>query len=277
MIARLLLCSALLVAMPLGAQERQGRGMAADRNVAIRLWVPAGFVEVQGWDHDSIDVRLTPAAGTTMSGGGTRSATKFSLETTRGDSVLASATMRVRVPRAARVWIKSTTASVSVQGVRGELDVMQVSGSTTVTDGMGVVRIEAIAGDVTLTRLAGSVVVRGGAGRNRLNGVSGTLEASSVSGQILLGSDSLPVVARLETVGGAVQLIGAHHAASQFTIATHDGPISIFTIGAPFPRIEASVPGATLPQSVRNANGSGGSISVRSFKGTLNVVTPNGI
>ena len=103
-------CVAMLIAAPLAAQQRLVRGMPVDRDVAIRLWVPAGFVEVQGWDRDSVDVRVTPAPGTTLSGGGTRSAAKFALETSRGDSVLASATMRVMVPRGVRLWIKSTTA-----------------------------------------------------------------------------------------------------------------------------------------------------------------------
>lgn len=274
---RLPMMTLLLVAAPLAGQQRQVRGMAVDHDVAIRLWVPAGFVEVQGWDRDSVDVRVTPAAGTTLSGGGTRSAAKYSLETSRGDTVLASATVRVMVPRGVRLWIKSTTASVSVQGVRGELDLLQVSGGSAISDGQGVVRVESIAGAITLLRVSGAIVIRGGAGRVRLGAVSGTLDASSVSGAIWLTDASQPLEGTIESVGGEIQVFAPLHASSRLSVATHDGPITIIPTGARLPRVEGAVPGSPIPASLREATGDGGIVTVRSFKGKLNVTQPGGI
>lgn len=280
---RMLSCALMLWAMPLGAQQRLVRAMAADPTVAIRLWIPAGFVEVKGWDHDSVDVRVTPAAGTSLIGGGTRSATKFALETTRGDSVLASGMMRVMVPRGARLSIKSTTASVNVQGVRGEVDVLQVSGSISVLDGRGVVWLESIAGDITATRIQGAITIRGGAGKISLSDLSGTLESSAVSGSVTLGSRmnaSVPLpalVGNVETVGGAVLIMGTWPSDTRLNVMTHDGSVSIFPMGTPMPKIESQVPGASLPAEARDATGAGGVITVRSFKGKLNVAPPGGI
>jgi hypothetical protein len=280
---RVALCAALLLASPLAAQQRLVRAMSADPNVAIRLWIPAGFVEVKGWDHDSVDVRVTPAAGTSLSGGGTRSAAKFALETTRGDSVLASGMMRVMVPRGARISIKSTTASVNVQGVRGEVDVLQVSGSISILDGRGVVWLESIAGDITASRIQGAITIRGGAGKISMTDVSGTLQSSAVSGSITLGSrmgstGPLPVlVGNVETVGGAVMIIGNWHSDTRLNVVTHDGPVSVIALGAPMPKVESQVPGASVPAEVRDATGAGGVITVRSFKGKLNVAPSGGI
>jgi hypothetical protein len=279
---RLVVLTILAVA-PLAGQQRDTRGLAADPNVAVRLWVPAGFVEVQGWDRDSIDVRVAPSPGTSLSGGGTRAAAKFSLETSRGDSVLAAGNLRVRVPHGARVSIKSTTASVSVQGVRGELDVMQVSGSITVMDGQGTVRLETIDGTMNLTRVDGGIVVRGGGGAVTLNTVSGTLDLSTVSGRVTLAAraqltDALrPLQATLETVGGEVQIVGGWHAESRLTVATHSGAVTVFSFGGATPRVETTIPGANVPAAARQASGAAGIITVRSFKGTLNVASGGGI
>jgi hypothetical protein len=281
--ARLVIGIAVLLTAPLSAQQRLVRAMAVDQDVAIRLWVPAGFVEVKGWDRDSVDVRVTPAAGTSLSGGGTRASTKFALETTLGDSVLASGTMRVMVPRGARVSIKSTTASVIVQGIRGELDVVQVSGSISVLDGRGAVRTESIAGDISMNRVNGAITVRGGAGKVSLEEVSGTLESSTVSGSVTLGTRinaSAPpsaLLANLETVGGEVRIIGRWHADTRLGVSTHDGPITIISMSTPMPRVESSVPGAIIPPEARDASGAGGIIAVRSFKGKLNVAASGGI
>ena len=283
MISRLVVVLVLCTS-PLAGQQRLARGMAVDRDVAIRLWVPAGFVEVQGWDRDSVDVRVTPAAGTTLTGGGSRSAAKFALETTRGDNVLPSATMRVMVPRGVRLWIKSTTANVSVQGVRGELDVLQVSGSILIVDGRGVVRAESIDGNITMNRVSGALNVRGGAGKIDLGTVSGTLQLSAVSGAVTLGerinpnvSPSSALVANLETVGGEVHIVGRWHPDSRLDITTHDGPVTIVPVSVALSRVESTVPGAVIPQALRTASGAGGVITVRSFKGKLNVVPPSGI
>lgn len=277
MTARLLLVAALSIALPVAGQQRLVRAMAVDPDAAIRLWLPAGFVEVQGWDRDSVDVRATPAPGTSLVGGGSRSAAKFSLETNRGDSVLASASVRVMVPRRARLWIKATTATVNVQGVRGELDLLQVSGGTSISDGQGVVRVESITGAITLMRVSGAMVIRGGSGRMRLSSVAGTLEATSVSGAVWLSDASQPLEGNIETVGGEAQVLGRLHAETRLSVATHDGPITIIPFGAPLPKVEGTVPGSTIPPGVRDASGAGGIITVRSFKGVLNVANTGGI
>ncbi len=283
MIGRLTWCAMVLCVLPMSAQQRVVRGMMTDHDVAIRLWVPAGFVEVKGWDRDSVDVRVTPASGTSLAGGGSRSATKFALETDRGDSVLASGTMRVMVPGGARVAVKSTTATVAVQGVRGEVEVIQVSGNVTVLDSRGVVRVETIAGDIIMARIDGAIVVRGGSGRIEMTTTSGTLELSTVSGPVTLGERvgtgkaPQPLVANVETIGGEVRIIGRFDPRSRIGIATHDGAITITPSAGAMPRVESPMPGLVIPAEVRGGAGSGGVITVRTFKGTLNVAPPSGI
>ena len=140
-----------------------------------------------------------------------------------------------------------------------------------------------IAGEITMNRVAGAVVVRGGSGASTLATISGTLDASAVSGRITVGerangaAPTAALDATIETVGGEVNIFGRWHADTRLRIATHDGPITITPIAAALPRVETTMAGATVPQALRTANGAGGLITVRSFKGKLNVVPVGGI
>src|SRR5690606_25270352 len=101
----------------MAAQET--RGLRVERDVAIRIWLPTGEIEVRGWDLDSVDLRGSVAAGNQLVGGGSTSAVKFAVEARRpGANALPSGRFVLSVPRAARLWIKSTAAIVSAHGLR---------------------------------------------------------------------------------------------------------------------------------------------------------------
>jgi len=280
---RMIVVAGLALVAPLTSQQRQVRALAADQDVAIRLWVPAGFVEVQGWDRDSVDVRVTPEPGTTFSGGGTRSAAKFALEARSGSAELPSATMRVMVPRRARLWIKSTTATVHVQGVRGELDVLQVDGATTLRDLRGVISVESIDGTIALSRADGVIRIRGGAAAISLGGIYGRLDVSSISGNVSLtgaaGADG-PVgelQAEIVTVGGDVMLIGGLPAGGSLGIETHDGDVQLVLHRATVPQVLATGGTRHVAAGLETAAGKVGVVTVRTFKGTVNASVTGGI
>lgn len=289
MTRRITLLLLLLAGTPLAAQQREVRAMRAAPDVAIRLWVPAGVVQVEGWDHDSVEVRATPARGTRFGGGGTATAMKFSLENLRSnDTLLPSAQLRVFVPRKAKLWIKSTMATVHVREVSGELDVLQVAGLTTVFDASGVVTVESIDGATRLLRVNGVVRLRGGSGAARVEESSGTLDASLVSGNLLVsrntvkradgsGVPGLSLTGRIETVSGTVWFLGSLGRGGRLEISTHDGAVDLQLAGGPAPMVETAVPGATLDEAVRAGNPEAGRFVVRSFKGTVNAVHVGGI
>jgi hypothetical protein len=267
------LCLVLLTPL-LAAQQREVRAMRVDSDVAIRIWIPAGMVEVEGWDHDSIEVRATAAKGTRFGGGGTAAAMKFSLENLRtNDTLLPSAQMRVFVPRGARLWIKSTVAGVTARGLTGELDVLQVGGSTMVVDTRGVITVESIDGQVDLRRLEGVVRLRGGAGRASLDGISGSLDASLVSGAVAISGPAAgrgPLQGRVETVSGTVWFSGALGPLGRLEISTHDGSIGLMLRGDRPPLVQVVGGSAELDPRLDSGHRAAGTFVLRTFKGAIN-------
>ncbi len=274
----------VVAALPLAAQQRQVRGRHTVPDPAIRLWVPAGLIEVEAWDRDSIEVRVTPRPGTRLIGGGAASAVKYALErTTPSDTVLPSAQMRVFVPRKAKLWIKSTVASVFVRGARGQLDVLQVSGDTHVDDARGVVTLESIDGEIRVNGVEGTLRVRGGAGDVALGNLAGTVEATLVSGGVTLaagagrGQVAPPLSGRIETVGGRIWLTGELGPLSRLELSTHDGPITLMLMGERPPKIENHVADADLRLGTAGPGPNAATIILRSFKGRVNAQLMRGI
>lgn len=273
-----------LAALPLVAQQRVVRGAAVDPGVAIRLWLPAGMVEVHGWDHDSVEVRATPDSMTQLIAGGGRSAFKFAVE--RRDlktTPMASAQVRMYVPRGARLWIKSTTAAVSADGLTGELDVIQVGGGIALRGVSGVITLESIDGPMSLTEVDGIVRIRGGSGAVTLSALTGTIDVSTVGGRVMMpNSATVPPGAprfsgRVETVGGEIWLMSSLAPGDRLELVTHGGPIRLLTGDAPWPRVITTIPEAVIDPRLLNPSPAGGTITVRSFKGTLNAVVRSGI
>lgn len=264
----------LLLVSPLAAQQREIRGFRANPDVALRLWVPAGYVEVEAWDRDSVEVRATPGKGTRVVGGGTAAGGKYALEgIVPSDSVLPSAQLRVYVPRRAKLWIKSTTASVHVRGTRGELDVLQVTGDSHVEGASGVVTIESIDGIARIGNVVGTLRIRGGGGDVTIGGIDGTLDVSLISGNLMFGASrtgsAAPLQGRAETVGGRIVFTGNLPPRSRLELVTHDGPIMLMLVGESPPRLENHVERGGL-NIVGTPAADAGLLIVRSFKGTLN-------
>jgi len=269
---------------PLTAQQRIVRGAAVDPGVAIRIWVPDGMVQVHGWDRDSVEVRATPDSMTQLITGGSRSAMKVAIE--RRDlklTPMASAQMRVYVPRGARLWIKSTTATVHVEGLTGELDVLQVGGGVSLRDVSGVTTLESIDGPMSLARVAGVIRIRGGAGALVLDGMSGTLDISMIGGRVTLSGpptarDEGPRLSgRIETVGGEIRVLAGLATGDRLELSSHSGPIRILARTGLLPRIVTTMRDAVVDPRLLDPKPVGGTITVRSFKGTLNAAISGGI
>ncbi len=281
LIALLLLMAATST---LPAQQRLIRGRGTTADPAIRLWVPAGLVEVEAWDRDSIEVRATPESGTRLIGGGTADAVKYALErTTSSDTVLPSAQLRVYVPRKAKLWIKSTVTAVYVRGLQGQLDVLQVGGDTHIDDARGVVTIESIDGAIRVNGVEGTLRIRGGGGDAALGALVGTVEVTLVSGSVSLvagagnGAIAPPLSGRIETVGGRIWLLGDLGPLSRLELTTHDGPIDLALSGERPPRIENHVADAVISLGPLAPGPNAAMVITRSFKGKLNARFAAGI
>jgi hypothetical protein len=279
-VALALAVNALAAPSRLPAQARPAvtplhRGYAATRDVALRVYLPAGRVRLVAWERDSVDITGTLNDGSTFFGGGARTHVKFGAES-QGSASLPGGDIVVRVPRGARAWVKGTTAAIDVQGVKGELELYAVGGSIAVRDAGGVISVESIDAPVTISRSSGEVRVRGGKGRLVLDGVTGTVSVTSVSGAVELVGPRAPE-ARVETIGGAVRVDYGTYGGTTLELQSHAGDITVVVDRTKRPLLELTSRLGRMPKPTPAGDRKEGRIVARSFRGGINVEFRGGI
>jgi hypothetical protein len=280
---RLLWPAACLLALPLSAQQKIEKRIAIAADASIRIYNLAGTTRVTGWDRDSIAVTGVAPPGATFFMGGAGRVAKLGLEPEKA-APIKDGSLEVRVPRGARVWVKSAEGSIEVSGMTGEVDFSTVGGGIKVTGTLRLVTAESMEGDVEVSGASPLVRVKTGGGKILLRQAGGDVIASTVSGPII-ASEAQMASARLETVSGPVSYSGTLDRRGTLNIQTHSGDIELLlpaTIGAEFDLASTSgLATVALPaksgkplkgRSVFFTNAGGGAqIVARSFKGQISV------
>lgn len=216
-----------LCAVPAGlsAQTIVHHGRSLERTADVRIMALDGTVQVEGWDRDSVDVTGTITKGMTPFFGGSRSG--FKVATYEGVTTTDTrADLVVRVPRQARVWVKTTLASVAVSGLGSTIDVYTIGGSILVRGSPDALVAESMRGLITVEGTPGWVRLKNGSGVVRLNDLRARdLSVSTVSGPI---SGTLGAIrVRLETMSGAITTTHVFVPESTTDIDTHDGSVTV--------------------------------------------------
>jgi hypothetical protein len=220
---------ALLLATPVGAPQKVSARRATTSDVSVRLFASVGSVHVIGWDRDSVEITGAVAAGSQMGGLGASSGKpvsglKFFFEAP-SEKAGREGALTMRVPRGARVWLKTGSADVTVTDVTGGLDVNIVGGSITVRGSPRELRAESMDGSVTIDgapewmrvkTATGDIAVRGGENIG-VSTISGAIEAAN--GQ----ADH----ATFESTTGAIRFSLALARGASVQMETHSGPIDV--------------------------------------------------
>lgn len=277
----------LASAAPLAGQQKINRRIAIAADASIRINNLAGPTRIIGWDQDSLVATGMAPRGVSFFMGGAGRLAKMGLERDEEGSAVVSPMLEVRVPRGARVWVKSTDGSIEASDMTGELDLTSAGGSITVNGSLRVVSAETIEGDIEVTGPSPLVRVKTGGGRIALRRPGGDVSASTVSGPIV-ASEATPASARLETISGPVTFEGEVDRSGTLDIQTHSGDVELHLpakIAAEFdlqsmdgaivtspPLDQRMVMKPAKGQPVVFATGGGGArIVVRSFKGKISV------
>lgn len=216
-----------LCCIPAGllAQTIVHRGRPLDRSADVRIMALDGTVQVEGWDRDSVDVAGTFAKGMKPFFGGTRSG--FKVATYEGVTGAGTrADLVVRVPRQARVWVKTTLASVIVSGLGSTIDVYTIGGSIRIRGAPDALVAESMRGLIEVEGTPGWVRLKNGSGMVRMN----DLNARDVSVSTVIGPISGTIGAqrvRLETMSGAISTAHVLVPESMTDIDTHDGSVTV--------------------------------------------------
>jgi hypothetical protein len=281
-----LVVALLLLAAPLAAQQKIDRRIGIAPDASIRITNMAGIIRITGWDVDSLAVVGSVAAGSGFFFGGKGQFAKMGVE--RRDETLAEpgSTLEVKVPRNARVWVKSGTANVEVTGLRGEFEGTSVSGSIRVEGSLKLLIAESMEGNLNASGPMEVVRLKGGAGTVTIRGARGDITANTVGGAIV-AMDGAVVRAHLETVSGTIAYDGSVDPRGTLEAVTHSGDVTLrlppeisaeFDLesfdGAVFFGLMAK--GAEKPFKGRPLSfvtGEGGShVMVRSFKGEIRIL-----
>ena len=277
----LLAALAVTLAAPAAAQEKVDRRLAADRDVSLRIFNHAGSVRVVGWDRDSVAVTGTAAKGQRVMMGGTRQAMKLTPD--GGINGTAPATLEVHVPRTARVWVKTASAPITVEGVRGGLDLFTVDGAIVVGGDPRELRAESMDGDVVVTGTPAWARVKTAAGTAALRAGGGDVGLTSVSGAVSLAGGPVER-ARLETVTGPITFAATMVRGGSYDLDSHGGRIDLRLTPKLGVDLEASTLHGTIDGPVTEqekggdgrrfslvAGDAGARVAVRTFKGPIHL------
>lgn len=273
----------LLLPAALQAQQKISNGFQLDADGSLRIQVPVGTVRIIGWDRDSVSVSGTIApGGGSWYGGGRGRAGKLGLETRDQSGTGPGADVEIRVPAHARLWVKTVSASVNIEGSQGEVDCISVAGSLRIEGQPRVLSAETMDGIVVVEGASGVMRIRTGGGNISVRGPGGDITASSVGGTVDVTADKLER-ARLESVTGAVRFSGNIVRGGALEAETHSAEVMLRFLGG----LDAEVTmvsvagqafnkltekGSAQPRgktAVFVAGEGGATVSARSFKGNV--------
>ena len=278
-----LMVGALLSTAPVKAQTTISRGVPVNRDVGVKIWIPAGSIRLIGWDRDSLHVEGTLGKGETFYFGGAGSGAKFGVDESPAGRVSQPARLTAYVPRGARVNVRTVTASAEASDVSGWFST--VSGGIIVSGTAQEVQAEAIDGSIHLTVTSPFVRARTGSGTLTVAGHIEDLVGSTVSGPLTITAAGL-ARGRFESVTGAIIIAAPIDRAASIDIDNHNGPVELrlpSTVAADFDL--TSVAGSITnyfdkrpPTTGRQGRGQelsfftdpkGARIVVRTFKGMI--------
>lgn len=252
--SRIGLAAALMLAIPASAMAQQQVNVreALEPDAYVRVYLETeGSVRIVGWDRDS--VVFTGTADPGLPGfsfgiakeGAAGKGGIWDVDRTGG-----AARIEAFVPREATVWVKTTGAAVSVQDLRGGIDVYSVTGDVDITGTPRQMYAESMGGQITINGNSSSIRAKTGSGPITFRGAGEDISLVTVGGKI---SVTGPRVRRgyLESVTGDILFDGALERGSSIGIQTHSGGVEL-----------------VLPRDA------GADCSVTSIKGTIQVDFP---
>ena len=273
------------------AQQKVDIRRAAAPDVSVRLSGAFVSLRISAWPVDSIALTGAVGAGSRLEGGALSSdgpvrGMKFYVDGPMDPTVSANR-FELRVPRGARVWVKTGSADIECNGVGGGVDLNVIGGSIRVNGKPRELLVESMDGSVHFSGFAdfarvktatGSIVLEGGGEDLTFTTVSGTIQAAngertlqrarfeSVTGPITFAGD-LPRGAdlRFDTHSGAIELRLGRGAPVELDVTTMTGTIENgFSAHRPAPGRE----GRGMELSTSSGMGAA-RVEVKSFKGNV--------
>ena len=192
-----------------------------DTRGSIMVSCPQGAVVVTASDRKEIRVRARTGNGAIrFTSNGTRATLEPALDRGCDDG-----RFEVVVPAGTSVQARSWSGSVSVTGVRGELETRTHSADVQIRDA-GRIDVESLSGDITIQGVGGESMIQSVSGDVVLGGARGDVEVETVSGDIDL-RDVVAKRVRTRTTSGDLEFAGQIVPEGRYEFNTHSGEIRL--------------------------------------------------
>lgn len=279
---------ALSLVLPAQAQTTAHRGQAVSREAAIRVFNLAGTVRVRAWDRDSVDVSaIVPKGAGELYLGGGYAGVKLGINPPAADGTFPGSLLEVRVPAGVRLWVKSESAEVLVDGVTGSVDLSTGSGRIVVTGAPGRLSAESMDGGIEAQVNSALVRLKSAGGAIALRGAVTDASLGTVGGAVtahLSGADRV----LMEAVGGSLTLDVTPRPGGNYTLTSHSGDIDVrlppdFDAAVDLTALEGKVVNRLTKRMAATANKGQGEalyltggqaaadVIARTFRGTITV------
>jgi hypothetical protein len=283
---------ALLLGTPgaLTAQRDVNIRHAVAAAASVRIFGSFAELRIRGWNRDSVAISGTVPNDARFDGGFLQPATaspgaKFYLETPSG---VPGGKLELRVPAGARVWAKSGSATIDVDGVTGGLDLNIIGGSVHVAGNPHELTVESMDGTVTIDGSPVWARLKTASGDLVMNGGSEDAGLTTVSGAIRITRGRFDRL-RIESVTGAVDFSGDVAPGGSLDIDTHSGAVDARLARAPSADFDIAAIAGTIenqltkraPVAGREGRGQelgfstglgGARIYIRTFKGNIRLL-----
>lgn len=291
---RYLALTLALVAAPFAEAQTQQKvdiRRAAAPDVSVRLSGAFVSLRIIAWPVDSIAITGAVGPGSRFEGGslnreGPVQGMKFYVDGPM-DPTVSSNRFELRVPRGARVWVKTGTADIDCTGVGGGLDLNVIGGSIRVNGKPRELLVESMDGAVHFTGFAEFARVKTATGNIVVAAGGEDLTFTTVSGSIQAANDQQLVQrARFESVTGPITFTGDLPRGADLRFDSHSGAIDLRLGGKSPVEVDVSTMTGTIENSfsqhrpapgregrgmeLSTSSGMGAArVEVKSFKGNV--------
>lgn len=209
-------------------ERRLDQSWDAVPGVRVHLEVPAGRLQVIGWERSEVRLQGQAAPGVgPLRASADGHKVHLALTAEEGaDGADREVQVTVHVPRRSRLFVQGFAAAVEVREMTGYVEVESLGGSLDIAGRPDEVRTRTLTGQQSLNVESRRLVVRSLQGAVQISGQVALIEASSVSGDLNVDA-RLAGEMKLLSTSGRISFSGEVLPSGRLTVETTSGTVDL--------------------------------------------------
>ena len=136
------------------------------------------------------------------------------------------AALLIQMPSGARLEVETVSASIDVDGLKGELELTSVSGGIDVRGDAKSAELESVSGSIDVDGAVGRVETSSVSGATTLRGIHGSIESETTSGSIDITASEAEHV-ECTSVSGSLRFTGKPKKDAELTFENFSGSVEL--------------------------------------------------